>query len=153
MVACMNDNDFDGRVAVVAGGSKGTGLATARRLRDAGARVVTLARTHAQTHDFPFVQADLSTPGGVAEAAGGVAELVGAPDILVHVVGGSHAPAGGYAVLDDDLWAEELALNLLSAVRLDRALVPAMVARGSGAGVQDARLLPVTRAVILPRVR
>ncbi|CAM5721348.1 hypothetical protein SHIRM173S_09107 [Streptomyces hirsutus] len=71
----------------------------------------------------------------------------------VHVVGGAHAPAGGYAVLDDDLWAEELALNLLSAVRLDRALVPAMVARGSGAGVQDARLLPVTRAVILPRVR
>ncbi|MEU2599269.1 hypothetical protein [Streptomyces hirsutus] len=82
-----------------------------------------------------------------------MAELVGAPDILVHVVGGSHAPAGGYAALDDDLWAEELALNLLSAVRLDRALVPAMVARGPGAGVQDARLLPVTRAVILPRVR
>ncbi|WP_344604122.1 SDR family oxidoreductase [Streptomyces glaucus] len=131
----MNSNDLDGRTAVVAGGSKGAGLATVRRLQDAGARVVTLARTPAKQPGSPFVQADLGTPEGVAAAAGAVAELVGAPDILVHVVGGSHAPAGGYAVLDDGVWAQELALNLLSAVRLDRALVPAMAARGSGAVV------------------
>ncbi|GAA3172778.1 SDR family oxidoreductase [Streptomyces virens] len=131
----MNSNDLDGRLAVVAGGSKGTGLATARRLRDAGARVVTIARTPPETADPLFVRADLSSPEGAAAAAAAVAGLVGVPDILVHVVGGSSAPAGGYAVLDDDLWARELALNLFPAVRLDRALVPAMAARGSGAVV------------------
>ncbi|QDI67428.1 short-chain dehydrogenase [Streptomyces calvus] len=131
----MNSNDLDGRRAVVAGGSKGTGLATARRLRDAGARVVTIARTPPERADPLFVRADLSSPEGAAAAAAAVAGLVGVPDILVHVVGGSSAPAGGYAVLDDDLWARELALNLFPAVRLDRALVPAMAARGSGAVV------------------
>ncbi|MET8767420.1 SDR family oxidoreductase [Streptomyces sp. NPDC004658] len=131
----MSTNDFDGRLAVVAGGSKGAGLATARRLRDGGARVVTIARTPPETADPLYVQADLSAPEGAASAAVAVAELIGVPDILVHVVGGSRAPAGGYAALDDALWAEELALNLFPAVRLDRALVPAMVSRGSGAVV------------------
>ncbi|HEY1052612.1 MAG TPA: oxidoreductase, partial [Prosthecobacter sp.] len=46
--------------------------------------------------------------------------------------GGSHAPGGGFAALTDDLWLDELNLNLLAAVRLDRALVPDMIVRGSG---------------------
>ncbi|MFR0357640.1 SDR family oxidoreductase [Streptomyces sediminimaris] len=131
----MSSDDLDGRRAVVAGGSKGTGLAAALRLRDAGAEVVTIARTPPETADPLFVRADLSTPEGVVSAAAAVAERIGVPDVLVHVVGGSRAPAGGYAALDDDLWEEELALNLLPAVRLDRALVPGMAARGSGAVV------------------
>ena len=53
-------------------------------------------------------------------------------DILVHNVGGSNTPGGGFAAVTDELWQEELNLNLLSAVRLDRALVPQMVERGSG---------------------
>ncbi|MGI5451650.1 SDR family oxidoreductase [Streptomyces sp. CA-249302] len=131
----MSSNDFDGRSAVVAGASKGAGLATARLLGDAGARVVTIARTPPQIPDPLFVRADLSTRDGVASAAAAVGELVGVPDILVHVVGGSRSPAGGYAVLDEDLWAQELALNLFPAVRLDRELVPGMVTRGSGSVV------------------
>ncbi|MGW4754985.1 SDR family oxidoreductase [Streptomyces chartreusis] len=131
----MNSNDLDGRLAVVAGGSKGTGLATAHRLREAGARVVTIARTPPETADPLFVQADLSTPEGAASAATHVSDHFGVPDILVHVVGGSRAPAGGHSALTEEVWAEELALNLLPAVRLDRALVPAMVARGAGAVV------------------
>ncbi|MER7740304.1 SDR family oxidoreductase [Streptomyces sp. NPDC096538] len=131
----MNDTDLEGRVAVVAGGSKGTGLATARRLRQAGAKVVTIARTAPRAGDAIFVQGDLGTAEGVAASAAKVTERVGAPDVLVHIVGGSDAPAGGYSALDDALWARELELNLLSAVRLDRALLPGMVARGSGAVV------------------
>jgi len=53
-------------------------------------------------------------------------------DIVVHMLGGSSAPAGGYQALDDHQWQKELDLNLMPAVRLDRALVPAMAARGSG---------------------
>ncbi|WP_427889104.1 SDR family oxidoreductase [Kribbella sp. GL6] len=123
------NGDLEGRLAVVAGGSRGVGLATARRLSEAGARVLTIARTAAAS-----VRADLSTPDGVAAAVAVIAE-VGVPDVLVHVVGGSHTPAGGFAVIGDELWEAELALNLLPAVRLDRALVPQMVARGSGAVV------------------
>ncbi|MFF8674182.1 SDR family oxidoreductase [Streptomyces sp. NPDC015242] len=131
----MNSTELDGRTAVVAGGSKGAGLATVRRLRAAGARVVAIARTPVEEPDVRSVQADLGTPEGAETAARAVDRLVGAPDVLVHLVGGSRAPAGGYAALDDATWSEELALNLLSAVRLDRALVPAMAARGTGAVV------------------
>ncbi|WP_435252096.1 SDR family NAD(P)-dependent oxidoreductase [Streptomyces tendae] len=91
----MNSNDLDERVAVVAGGSKGAGLATARLLREAGARVVSIARTAPETADVAFVPADLSTLEGLTTSSEAVAELVGVPDILVHVVGGSRSPAGG----------------------------------------------------------
>jgi NAD(P)-dependent dehydrogenase (short-subunit alcohol dehydrogenase family) len=59
----------------------------------------------------------------------------GGVDILVHVVGGSHAPSGGFAALSDTDWTEELNLNLLGAVRLDRGLIPGMIDRGKGAVV------------------
>lgn len=47
-------------------------------------------------------------------------------------LGGSSAPAGGYAALNEAEWQKELDLNLFPAVRLDRALLPDMVTRGSG---------------------
>ena len=50
----------------------------------------------------------------------------------MHVVGGSSAPAGGFAVLDDEQWQRALNQNLLSAVRLDRALLPGMLDQGQG---------------------
>jgi len=56
-------------------------------------------------------------------------------DILVHVVGGSHSPSGGFAALSDEQWQAELNLNLLAAVRLDRGLLPAMIAARSAAVV------------------
>jgi hypothetical protein len=65
----------------------------------------------------------------VAEA---VRQRLGGIDIIVHVVGGSSAPAGGFAVLDDQEWQRAFDLNLFPAVRLDRALLPAMLRQGSG---------------------
>jgi NAD(P)-dependent dehydrogenase (short-subunit alcohol dehydrogenase family) len=59
----------------------------------------------------------------------------GGLEILVHVAGGSGAPSGGFAALSDQDWADELNLNLLAAVRLDRALLPVMIEAGSGAVV------------------
>ncbi|MBB4908234.1 SDR family oxidoreductase [Actinophytocola algeriensis] len=109
-------DSLEGRHAVVTGGSKGTGAAVAERLRAAGAKVTAIARGEAD------ITADLTDPA-TAEA---VAEQVGQLDILVHVAGGSSAPSGGYEALDDATWQRELDLNLLAAVRLDRALVPRM---------------------------
>ena len=59
-------------------------------------------------------------------------DQLGGIDIVVHVVGGSSAPSGGYAVLDDNEWHRALDLNLFPAVRLDRALLPQMIAQGHG---------------------
>jgi NAD(P)-dependent dehydrogenase (short-subunit alcohol dehydrogenase family) len=78
------------------------------------------------------VAADVSTAKGCAIVADAVRDRLDGVDIIVHVVGGSSAPAGGFAVLDDREWSRALDLNLLSAVRLDRALLPAMLAQGSG---------------------
>jgi NAD(P)-dependent dehydrogenase (short-subunit alcohol dehydrogenase family) len=81
-----------------------------------------------------FVAADVTTAAGCDQLARVITEA-GGVDVLVHVVGGSSTPAGGFAVIDDDLWMAELNRNLLAAVRLDRALVPPMVAIGRGAVV------------------
>jgi NAD(P)-dependent dehydrogenase (short-subunit alcohol dehydrogenase family) len=51
---------------------------------------------------------------------------------VVHVLGGSSAPGGGFAALDEEQWQRELNLNLLPAVRLDRALLPDMLERRDG---------------------
>jgi NAD(P)-dependent dehydrogenase (short-subunit alcohol dehydrogenase family) len=58
---------------------------------------------------------------------------LGGVDILVNTLGGSEAPAGGFAALGEDDWARELNINLLAAVRLDRGLLPGMIAAGRGA--------------------
>jgi NAD(P)-dependent dehydrogenase (short-subunit alcohol dehydrogenase family) len=132
-MADIDRDRLDGRRAVVTGGSKGTGKAVARRLRELGADVYATARTMPEGYAFPdrFIEADTATVEGsriVAERlidAGGV-------DIVVHVVGGSSTPTGGFAVITDEQWMAELHLNVLGAVRLDRALVPSMIDSGSG---------------------
>jgi NAD(P)-dependent dehydrogenase (short-subunit alcohol dehydrogenase family) len=78
------------------------------------------------------VAADITTAEGCASVAEAVRERMNGVDLIVHVAGGSSAPAGGFAALDEDVWQAELNLNLLPAVRLDRALLPAMIAQRSG---------------------
>ncbi|GAA0280997.1 SDR family oxidoreductase [Cryptosporangium japonicum] len=124
---------LDGRRALVTGGSKGSGRAVVDRLRQMGADVYVTARTMPDGYDRPdrFIEADTSTAEGAELVAARIAEA-GVLDILVHVVGGTSAPAGGFVALTDDQWLADLNLNLLGAVRLDRALLPAMVESGSG---------------------
>ena len=79
------------------------------------------------------------------------ADRLGGVDILVHVLGGSKAPAGGFAVLDDGEWQRALDLNLLPAVRLDRALLPGMLDRGAGVIIHVGSIqsrLPLPEATI-----
>lgn len=126
--------EFAGKRIVVTGGTMGTGRAVVHRLTAGGARLVTAARSQ-RPEDMPeyaFVRADLSTAEGVAALASAALERLGGVDALVHVVGGSKAPGGGFAALSDEVWRSEIDLNLMPAVRLDRALVPGMVERGSG---------------------
>src|SRR5713101_1947455 len=126
--------ELQGKRALVTGGTKGIGEAVVAALREAGATVLTTARSRPGNlaHADQFVTADVSTAEGCAIVAQAVREHLGGIDILVHVVGGSSAPAGGFAVLDDHEWYKAMDQNLFAAVRLDRALVPAMLAQGSG---------------------
>jgi NAD(P)-dependent dehydrogenase (short-subunit alcohol dehydrogenase family) len=150
----MSDSlELNGRRALVTGGTKGVGEAVVTALRDAGAKVLTTARSKPKQLADPnlFVTADVSTPEGCATVTQAVQERLGGVDIIVHVVGGSSAPAGGYAVLNDGEWDKALGQNLFAAVRLDRALLPAMVEQGSGVIVHITsiqRVLPLPEATI-----
>lgn len=126
--------NLHGKRALITSGTRGAGAATVALFRELGAQVLTTARTRPATlPEEMFVAADLSTAQGCADLATAARERLGEIDIIVHMLGGSSAPAGGFAALDENAWAGELDLNLMPAVRLDRALLPAMVARGKGA--------------------
>lgn len=125
--------DLEGRRALITSGTRGAGAATVALFRDLGARVITTARSHpSHLPKELFVAADLATPEGCETVAQAVRERLGGLDILVHVLGGSSSPAGGFAALTEADWAREMSLNLLAAVRLDRALAPAMMKQGEG---------------------
>ncbi len=144
--------ELDGRRALVTGGTRGIGEAVAARLRETGATVLTTARTRpGNLPDNLFVAAEITTAEGCATVADAVRHRLGGIDIIVHVVGGSSAPAGGFAVLDDGEWHRALDLNLFPAVRLDRALLPTMLEQGSGVIIHVTsiqRQLPLPDATI-----
>jgi NAD(P)-dependent dehydrogenase (short-subunit alcohol dehydrogenase family) len=125
--------ELAGKRALVTGGTKGIGAAVAARLREGGATVLVTARSKADgASPEMFVAADLATSKGCTEVAKVAIDRLGGIDIVVNVAGGSSAPAGGFAALDDAEWQRALDLNLLAAVRLDRALLPTMLKQGSG---------------------
>lgn len=130
----IDSREFADQRVLVTGGTKGAGAAMVRRFVAGGARVATTSRS-ARPEDFSgeaFIQADVTTPAGAETIARSVVEQLGGVDVIVHNVGGSATPGGGFAAITDALWQEELNLNLLAAVRLDRALLPDMIARGRG---------------------
>lgn len=139
---------LQGKRTLITSGTRGAGAATVALFRELGAHVLTTARSRpAEIPESMFVAADLTTAQGCADLAAAARERLGEIDILVHMLGGSAAPAGGFAMLSDAEWAKELDLNLMPAVRLDRALVPAMAERRRGVvihvtSIQSALPLP-----------
>jgi NAD(P)-dependent dehydrogenase (short-subunit alcohol dehydrogenase family) len=128
------DLELQNQRALVTGGTKGVGAAVVSVLGGAGAKVVATARSvpKASSEGVRYIAADLTTAEGCADVAKAALEQLGGVDIIVNVLGGSSAPGGGFAVLDDNQWSNELNQNLMPAVRLDRALLPSMIVRGSG---------------------
>lgn len=128
----MNLN-LNGKRILVTGGTKGVGQAVVKLFTEQGARVLTSARQPTpELPDEMFVTADLSTLEGCDALVAATRQRLGGVDVIVHVLGGSSAPGGGFAALDEEQWQRELALNLLPAVRLDRALLPDMLQREEG---------------------
>ena len=79
-----------------------------------------------------YIASNITTAEGCTLVAQSALDHLGGIDIVVNVLGGSEAPAGGFAALDDEAWRKEIEFNLMPAVRLDRALLPTMLAQGSG---------------------
>lgn len=139
---------LEGKRALITSGTRGAGAATVALFCELGAGVLTVARSRSDTlSGAMFVTADLTTSEGCATLAAAVREGLGGVDVIVHMLGGSSAPAGGFAALNDAEWAKEFNLNLMSAVRLDRELVPAMVAQGRGVVIH---VTSIQRALPLP---
>ncbi len=102
----MTTQEFAGKRALVTGGTKGMGEAIVRRLREAGASVFTTARSAPNNLEQPdfFIAADIGTAEGATKVAEMTLRRLGGIDILVNNVGGSSAPAGGFAALTDSHW-------------------------------------------------
>lgn len=123
---------LSGQRALVTGGTRGIGAATARVLADAGAQVLVSARTAPADSRFPVITADMADRHQVQSLADRALAQLGGIDVLVSNVGGQIRRPGALQFSDED-WQQEIDLNLLAAVRLDRVLVPAMIAQGHGA--------------------
>jgi NAD(P)-dependent dehydrogenase (short-subunit alcohol dehydrogenase family) len=127
------NNEFEGRRVLVTGGTRGIGQAIADRFVAGGATVaVTSRKPVAEDGTRLHLQADLTQVSGVDSILRGLEHNFGGVDIIVHNLGGSSAPAGGFAALTEADWWGVLNLNLMAAVRLDRCLVPGMLQRGRG---------------------
>lgn len=128
------NNELSGKIALVTGGTKGAGRATAERLSNAGATVIVTARSKPEDleNSFHFIAADLSKPEGTEKVIAEIKEIFGGVDILVNNLGGSETPGGGFIALTDDHWLETIQTNLMAPVRLDRGLLPYMLTKSSG---------------------
>jgi 3-oxoacyl-[acyl-carrier protein] reductase len=133
---------LDGRAAIVTGGSKGLGLATARELAASGADVAIFARGAA---DLEAARAaigqsaqgrvmaqvcDVARAEDIAGAFAAVEAAFGHVDIVVNNAGISRALS--FEAVTDAIWQEDLDLKLFAAIRLTRLAWPGMVARRWG---------------------
>lgn len=124
----QQSGEFSGKRVLVTGGTRGIGRAIVERFIAGGAKVLTTARSTSPDMAVPVVEADLATAAGAEKVVAAVTWGLGGIDIVVHNAGGSTAPGGGVMALTDSHWQAAMELNLFSAVRLDRALLPALIA-------------------------
>jgi len=155
------DLGLEGQVILLAGASRGIGLATARAFAREGSRIALMARDAAGLQAAAREVRDARRPAATApDAAAGLDVLevagdatrqedaeravretiarFGRVDVLVTLVGGSRG-APGIEVPESD-WDAVLAANLKAAATLTRLVVPSMRERGSGAIVHVASL-------------
>ena len=123
------DLGLENKVCIVTGSTSGIGLAVARQLQAEGARVVTSGRSHEGVGDLHVV-ADLTHPAAADELVAAAEAAFGEVDCLVNNLGGTEIRQ--LAKLTDSDWYASFELNLMSAVRTTRSVLPGMRERGRG---------------------
>ncbi|HZI36936.1 MAG TPA: glucose 1-dehydrogenase [Acidimicrobiia bacterium] len=135
------DLGLRGKVALVTGASKGIGRGIAEELAAEGADIAICARGKAgldeavealEGHGVRAVgiPADAAVASDVEEVVQGTLDAFGRIDVLVNNAG--DAWFGRMVDTTDEQWAQALDINLLSAVRFTRSVVPHMRAAGGG---------------------
>jgi 3-oxoacyl-[acyl-carrier protein] reductase len=130
---------LDGRLALItgAGSPEGIGFATARLLRERGARIAVAASSQ-RIHERAAELEATAVPADLTDAAATERALaaLGPVDVLVNNAGmvqtGVAAADADFLALSEDAWLREIDLNLHTAFRVARRLAPAMAARGWG---------------------
>lgn len=133
------DLGLSGKVAMVAGASRGLGFAVAQALVREGAKVSIASRDEAAIQaaasriggDVLAVAVDVRSADAIALWGAQTERSLGGIDLLFTNSGGP--PAGAAMGFDDRGWQEAVDLLLFSTIRMIRAAVPSMQARGGGA--------------------
>ena len=124
----------EGRAALVTGGGRGIGLATADLLASRGARVMSVARNvdelTASGHEF--IAADLGTIEGCEHAVRETEQRLGSVDILVcnHGIGSAHERVVWEQ--EPEVWRDSMRVNLDAPFYLSRLVLPGMIERRYG---------------------
>jgi len=136
------DIRLEGRTAVITGGSKGLGLATATRLAASGADVAILARrpevleearqliSETARGEVAAVACDVSSADDIRRGYDTVMERLGKIDIIVNNAGTSRTLP--FEEVWDEIWQEDFNLKLFAAIRLTRLVWPQMKERRWG---------------------
>lgn len=128
------ENSLIGKVALITGGTKGIGKAVTGNFITKGAIVVITARTRPKEDKagYHFIETDLTMGDSVTAIAQEILDTYGRIDIIVNNAGANLSPGGGFSTLSDEHWFNDWQLNFMSAVRINKALLPTMIQQGSG---------------------
>ena len=135
------DLGLEGKVAVVTGAGKGIGLAVTQALAAEGALVFAGSRSVETLEDIDGVTAvagDLASDDGPSALVGRALEEGGGVDVLVNNVGAVKQRLEGFLGTSDEEFEWALRMNFFIALKMTRAVLPAMVEAGSGAIVNIA---------------
>ena len=124
----------EGRVALITGGGRGIGRATAELLASRGAKVMCVARSEQELEDvgLEYSVADLGDPEGCAYAVAEAEQRLGPIEILVcnHGLGSAHEKVVWEQ--SPEVWNETMRINLDGPFHLSRLVMPEMIERKFG---------------------
>jgi NAD(P)-dependent dehydrogenase (short-subunit alcohol dehydrogenase family) len=124
----------DGRVALITGGGRGIGRATAELLASRGAKVMCVARSQQDLEEvgLEYSVADLGSPEGCEHAVAEAEQRLGPIEILVcnHGIGSAHERVVWEQ--QPEVWSETMRVNLDGPFHLSRLVLPGMIQRRFG---------------------